>query len=63
MKRVLALILLMILAFNTITYAGREYILKYAYPENVKTISIYDLLGDGSKVSKNKKVSYVKRTR
>jgi len=60
-KRVLALILLMILAFNTIAYAGREYILKYAYPENVKTISIYDLLGDGAKVSKNKKVSYVKK--
>lgn len=61
MKRILAILVLMVLTFNTIAYAGREYILKYAYPENVKTISIYDLLGDGSKVYKNKKVSYAKK--
>lgn len=61
MKRIFSLFILIVLAFNTTAFAGREYILKYAYPEKVKTMSIYDLLGDGSKVSKNKKVSYVKK--
>jgi len=45
-KRFLAFLIIM-LCFTQDVFAGREYLLKYAYPKDVKTKSIYDLLGKG----------------
>ncbi|KRQ87834.1 hypothetical protein ABG79_00639 [Caloramator mitchellensis] len=48
MKRVAAISLFIMIFINSLALAGREYILKYAYPNKTKTMSIYDLLGGNS---------------
>lgn len=44
MKKILSIALIIILFTNFYVFAGRNYTIKYAYPDKIKTMSINDLL-------------------